>query len=173
MTKTFRLVRALLVAVVVAVLGLILAAPAQAAPPAKSIVPFMNCYWDNGNGTYTVSIGYNNKNNSVQTVPIGTNNRFVPGNQNRGQPTTFKVGTQNNAFIVTASAADVANDVNWFLTGNSVSIQTPVRCTTKPVSQVGSMRALGLALVLLVSIGLTVLYARTRHAADSHREVTS
>ena len=46
--------------------GLFLAAPAQAATPNMSIVPFMNCYWDNGNGTYTVSIGYNNKNTTTR-----------------------------------------------------------------------------------------------------------
>jgi hypothetical protein len=172
MTKTARVVRAVLVTVIVSAFGLILAAPAQAAPPANSIVPFMNCYWDNGNGTYTVSIGYNNKNKTVQTVAVGAQNKFVPGAVNRGQPTTFKVGVQNNAFIVTASAADVASDVNWFLTGNTVSIQTPVRCTTKPVSQIGSMRALGLALLLLVAIGLSVLYATNRHA-HPRREVTS
>ena len=67
MTKLTRLIRLLLASILVVPFVLFLAAPAEAATPNFSIVPFMNCYWDNGNGTYTVSIGYNNKNSSSQT----------------------------------------------------------------------------------------------------------
>jgi hypothetical protein len=162
MTKVSRLLRALLATAMVVPFVLFLAAPAQAAAPNKSIVPFMNCYWDNGNGTYTVSIGYNNKNSTNQTVLISTANRFTYGNANRGQPTLFLTGVRNNVFVMTASAADVSNGLNWSLTGNVVSIQTPIRCATKPVSQVGSMLALALAVLLLVVIGLTVLVVRNR-----------
>jgi hypothetical protein len=160
--RTARVVRALLATLLILPIVGFLAAPAQAATPTNSIVPFMNCYWDNGNGTYTVSIGYNNKNAASQTVPIGTSNRFTSGNQDRGQPTVFLAGVRNNVFAMTASAADVSNQLNWSLTGNEVSIQTPVQCSTKPVSQVGSLRALALALVLLVGTGLTVLLVKNR-----------
>lgn len=162
MTKAALLVRAALVAALALPLGLFLAGPAQAATPTKSIVPFMNCYWDNRDGTYTVSIGYNNKNSTSQTVLIGTTNHFTSGNANRGQPTVFLTGVRNNAFVMTASAADVKNDLNWSLTDNLVSIQTPVQCSTKPVSQVGDMRALALAVLLLAGTSLTVLLVRTR-----------
>jgi hypothetical protein len=163
MTKSSHVVRAMLATLMVLPFGIFLAAPAQAATPANSIVPFMNCYWDNRDGTYTVSIGYNNKNSTSQTVLIGTTNRFTSGNPNRGQPTVFLTGVRNNVFAMTASAADVDNALNWSLTGNLVSIQTPVQCSSKPVSQVGNMRALGLSVLLLVAIGLTGLYARNRH----------
>ena len=162
MTRTAALLRALLVAFLVVPLGFFLAAPAQAATPSKSIVPFMNCYWDNHDGTYTVSIGYNNKNSSSQTLPIGITNRFTSGNANRGQPTVFLTGVRNNVFAMTASAADVSNELNWSLTDNVVSIQTPVECATKPVSQVGNMRALAISVLLLVVTGLTVLAVRNR-----------
>jgi hypothetical protein len=162
MTKVSRLVRALFLAVLILPSGLVLAGPAQAATPNKSIVPFMNCYWDNGNGTFDALVGYNNKNATAQTIPIGTNNRFQPGLQNRGQPTVFAPGTQNNVFVVHASAADVSSSLNWYLTDNTVIISTPVKCATKPVSQVGNMRALGLALVLMVGSGLAVLYRKNR-----------
>lgn len=162
MTTIVRVTRAVLVSVMILPLGLLLAGPAQAATPTKSIVPFMNCYWDNHNGTYTVSIGYNNKNSTNQTLPIGTSNRFTSGNPNRGQPTVFLTGVRNNVFVMTASASDVDNELNWSLTGNEVSIQTPVQCSTKPVSQVGSLRALALSVALLVVTGLTVLTVRNR-----------
>ena len=74
---------------------------------------------------------------------IGATNRFHLGNANRGQPTLFLTGVTNNVFVMTASAADVSNGLNWSLTDNIVSISTPVHCATKPVPQVGNMRALG------------------------------
>jgi hypothetical protein len=158
------MLRALLATAIMVPFVLLLAGPAQAATPAKSIVPFMNCYWDNGNGTYTVSIGYDSKNSASQTVPIGTNNRFTSGNADRGQPTVFLTGVRNNVFVMTASAADVNNDLNWSLTGNEVSIQTPTQCSTKPVPQVGDLRALALGLLLLVGGGLAVLaFGNRRH----------
>jgi hypothetical protein len=162
MTLYARAVRALLVTCLVLPLGLFLAGPAQAATPNGSIVPFMNCYWDNGNGTYAASVGYNNKNSTTQTLPVGTSNRFQPGAQYRGQPTVFLTGIRNNVFVVNATAADVASGLNWYLTGNIVVISTPIKCATKPVSQVGNVKALGLSVVLLVMTSLTVLYVRNR-----------
>jgi hypothetical protein len=162
MTKSFSLARAALVVALALPFGLFLAAPAQAATPSQSILPFMNCYWDNHDGTYTVSIGYNNKNSTTQTVAIGTTNKFTSGNANRGQPTVFLTGVRNNVFVMTASAADVNNDLNWSLTGNVVSIQTPTQCSTKPVPQFGNIRALALAVLLLAGTSITVLILRNR-----------
>jgi hypothetical protein len=163
MTTAGSLVRALLVAFLAVPFGLCLAAPAQAATtPSKSIVPFMNCYWDNGDGTYDALVGYNNKNSTAQTIPVGTNNRFQPGAQYRGQPTVFQPGTKNNVFVVKATAADVSNGLNWYLTDNTVIISTPVKCSTKPVSQVGDMRALALAVLLFTGTGIAVLIAGNR-----------
>jgi hypothetical protein len=162
MTRSFSLVRVLLVAFLALPLGLFLAAPAQAATPSKSIVPFMNCYWDNGNGTYDALVGYNNKNTTSQTIAVGTNNRFQPGAQYRGQPTVFLPGVKNNVFVVHATAADVSNGLNWYLTDNTVVISTPIKCATKPVSQVGDARALVLALLLLIGTGITVLSVKNR-----------
>ena len=162
MTKSALVVRALLVTLLALPIGLIQSGSAQAATPSKSIVPFMNCYWDNGNGTYDALVGYNNKNSTTQTIPVGSNNRFQPGAQYRGQPTVFLTGVRNNVFVVKASAADVSNGLNWYLTDNTVIISTPVKCATKPVAQIGSIGALGVSVLLLVTTGLTVLYVRNR-----------
>ena len=162
MITAARLVRTLLVTAMIVPFGLFLAGPAQAATPSKSIVPFMNCYWDNGNGTYAALVGYNNKNATVQTIPVGTNNRFQPGAQYRGQPTTFKTGVNNNVFVVNATAADVSSGLNWYLTDNTVIISTPIKCATKPVSQVGNMLALALSVLVLFATGMTVLSIRNR-----------
>jgi len=135
---------------------------AQAAVPSGSLKPFLNCYWDNGDGTYDALVGYNNKNTTAQTILVGSNNRFQPGAQYRGQPTVFQPGIKNNVFVVKASAADVSNGLNWYLTDNTVIISTPVKCSTKPVPQVGDMRALALAVLVLAGTGLTVLTVRNR-----------
>jgi hypothetical protein len=56
------------------------------------IGPVLECVADNGDGTYTAHFGYNNENAYVVTIPIGPRNRFVPGAEDRGQPTTFQPG---------------------------------------------------------------------------------
>jgi LPS O-antigen subunit length determinant protein (WzzB/FepE family) len=43
-----------------------------------------------------------------------------------------------------------------------VIISTPIKCATKPVSQVGDTRALLLSLLLLIGSGITVLLVKNR-----------
>ena len=52
----------------------------------------MNCYWDNGNGTYDALVGYNNKNSTTQTIPVGTQQPLPARRPDRGQPTVFLTG---------------------------------------------------------------------------------
>lgn len=153
------MLRAALVAVLLA-LSFGVATPAQAAAPNGSITPFVNCIWDNGNGTVTASVGYRSSNAGTVTEPIGNNNRFSPGAQNRGQPTTFLTGTRNNVFAVTVTYQEIQNDINWYVTGNSVNVESIVWCQTKPVSVIGSVPALLLGIALTLAIGLPVMAAR-------------
>jgi hypothetical protein len=149
-------------------LALVVLAPAaSAAPINKTVTPFMNCYWDNGDGTVTVSVGYTSTNAGTVTIPVGPDNRVTPGAANRGQPTTFLHGTQNNAWAVTVGYAEIANDVNWYVTGNSVTVSTPNRCATKPVSQVGSVGALLVGAAALACGALAVGWHRRRRGRGS------
>jgi hypothetical protein len=51
----------------------------------------------------------------------------------------------------------------WHLGNNDAQVTaSTAACSTKPVPQVGDMRALALALLLLAGTGLTVLILRNR-----------
>jgi hypothetical protein len=121
-------------AVVVAGLLCLFAAPgAQAAGvPAGSVRPYLNCYWDNGDGTVTVSIGVTSTNAATVSVFVGTDNRVTQGAPDRGQPETFDPGTHNNVWAFTVTYAEINSGINWALTGNSVAVDAVNQCATKP-----------------------------------------
>jgi hypothetical protein len=83
---------------------------------APTVVPIAECIINHGNGTYTVRFGYENTTGSVVTIPVGLNNMFSVGAQNRNQPTVFQVGRVTNAFTVTfqTNGSDASN---WLLKG--------------------------------------------------------
>jgi RHS repeat-associated protein len=64
------------------------------------IHPIVECVENNGNGTYTAHFGYSNDNTYPVTVPVGLLNLFLPLPINRGQPTVFQPGRQQNVFSV-------------------------------------------------------------------------
>jgi hypothetical protein len=111
---------------------------AQAAVPAGSLKPFLNCYWDNGDNTVTVSIGVTSSNAGNVNVYVGTDNRVTLGAQDRGQPESFANGTQNNAWSFTVSYVEINAGINWQLSGNAVAVNAVTQCATKPQMAMGS-----------------------------------
>src|SRR5664279_579194 len=66
---------------------------AQAATvPAGSLKPFLNCYWDNGDNTVTVSLGVTSTNAGTVNLYVGPDNRVSQGAADRGQPESFANG---------------------------------------------------------------------------------
>lgn len=95
---------------------------------APTVAPILNCVMKNANGTYTAKFGYDNTTGAAIMIPVGANNSFTPGAQNRGQVTTFQPGRVNNAFSVTFTA-NGSNLGTWILKGpdgvtRSVNITT-------------------------------------------------
>ncbi|HKP95874.1 MAG TPA: hypothetical protein VJ385_08970 [Fibrobacteria bacterium] len=90
----------------------------------QHVIPGVESCRDNGNGTYTATWGYFNMNNYSVTIPIGTGNKFYPGNADRGQPTTFLVGERHNVFTTTYSGTELT----WILDGRTASVQS-CNCT--------------------------------------------
>jgi hypothetical protein len=168
MTRSFSLVRALLVAVLALPLGLFLAGPAQAAtyectPMAsdacKQLQPIAECVWDNQDGTQTVLWGWNNPTSDTAHIPASNKNNMSPGAEDQGQPTLFGPGRQRNVFITTSAGTWAS----WHLGNNDAQVDaSTAACSTKPVSQVGDLRALVLAILLLIGTGITVLLVRNR-----------
>lgn len=74
--------------------------------PAKqfggSIAPVYEGWWDNADGTKTALFGYYSRNTQEEVeVPLGPNNRFEPGDPDRGQPAHFLTSRQFGMFTVT------------------------------------------------------------------------
>jgi hypothetical protein len=82
-----------------------------------TVVPILECVQRNANGTYTARFGYDNSTGAAVTIPVGSNNYFTPGNQNRGQTTVFQPGRVVNAFSVTFTKGKNNNLAVWFLSG--------------------------------------------------------
>jgi hypothetical protein len=146
--------------------GLLAVAAVATAPAAEAaspnVTPFVNCYWDNGDTTYTVSLGADNAAKSTVTVPVGVDNRLSPGAQDRGQPTSFAAGVTNNAWVVTVTSAEVAGGLNWYLTGHAVDVRTPRLCASKPIPQDGNPLAVVVFGALTSLVGAAFLGERRR-----------
>ena len=78
------------------------------APPVtkgQTVTPVFEGWYRNPDGTYSLSFGYFNRNyEEVLEIPIGSDNFFEPGPQNRGQPTHFQPRRHWGVFAVTVSA---------------------------------------------------------------------
>jgi hypothetical protein len=123
-----------------------------AAVPAGSLKPFLNCYWDNGDNTVTVSLGVTSTNAGTVNVYVGADNRISQGAADRGQPESFVNGLHNNVWVFTVSYTEINAGINWQLSGNSVAVDAVTQCATKPqLAGTGNMVAV-LAFGLLATI---------------------
>ena len=56
------------------------------------VFPVLVNVQENQEGTFTAFFGYENKNDFAVCIPIGSENRFEPAPEDRGQPTAFQAG---------------------------------------------------------------------------------
>ena len=68
-------------------------------PPTDAVRIFVECV-TNGSTTFSARFGYLNENDVSVAIPVGSNNRFVPAPQGRGQTTVFAAGRVSPAFTV-------------------------------------------------------------------------
>ncbi len=92
--------------------------PATALP--LLVRPILECVTNNGSGKYSAYFGYLNENPIGALIPVGANNAFSPGQQSRGQPTTFEPGRTlywpEAAFKVDFNGSNLT----WTLNGQTV-----------------------------------------------------
>ncbi len=78
------------------------------APPStrgQTVTPVFEGWYQNPDGTYSLSFGYFNRNFAeVLEIPVGPDNFFEPGPANQGQPTQFQPRRQWGVFAVTVPA---------------------------------------------------------------------
>jgi len=77
-----------------------------------AVAPLMEGWYDNGDGTYTISFGYFNAN--VDTVRVGIEGSVMEPAEHSGlQPTTFLPGRHQGVFTVTIPESFREEDVWW------------------------------------------------------------
>ncbi len=88
-----------------------------------SVTPAYDGWYDNADGTHTFLIGYYNRNWNVDVdIPIGPNNKFEPGDPDRGQPTHFMPNRNFGMFTITVPKTfGAAERLWWTMTVNGVT----------------------------------------------------
>ncbi len=102
---------------------------------AFNITPFLTCVaYDPAAGMTTAYFGYESFEQSIITIPVGSDNRIIPDPPNRNQPTLFFPGYFEKAFRVTFSASSaVFLSFNGFaIPANSNSAACPATTNTAP-----------------------------------------
>ena len=115
--------------VVAAVAALAFIIPAAAGAQVRydrgqNVAPVYEGWEQNPDGTYTMVFGYMNRNyQEMPHVPVGADNRFEPGPEDRGQPTRFYPRRQQFVFRVQLPADWGEKDLIWTLTANGKTEQ--------------------------------------------------
>ena len=105
--------------------------PLQPKPPGGQdrVIPFLEGWYANEDGTYTISFGYlNQTRGDTVMIPLGEDNFLGLSQLDGMQPTTFYPGRQRGVFTVTLPAEMKDEDVWWNLrSGNGQLAIVPGR----------------------------------------------
>ena len=90
--------------------------PLQPSSPGnRTLAPFMEGWYANEDGTFSISFGYLNLNEDTLYIPVGENNFLEPAEFNGMQPTVFFPGHQRGLFTANLPAEMKDQDVRWTL----------------------------------------------------------
>lgn len=97
-------------------------------PGGLPIIPVLEGWIDNQDGTTSFSFGIINRNDEGVDIPLGEGNRIEPAKWDGIQPTHFPPGRSTGAFTVTVPNAERETDVWWYLkTGDNEELKVPGR----------------------------------------------
>jgi hypothetical protein len=122
------------VAIGVAGVGVVVAQAAQGKamplePPRKSggsITPAFEGWYQNPDGSYSLLIGYYNRNTAeMLDIPVGPNNMIEPGAPDQGQPTHFQTGRQWGVFVIKVPKDFGDKTVRWTIDANGERNSVP------------------------------------------------
>lgn len=95
-------------------------------PKGLGVSPNFEGWYQNPDGTYTLSFGYVNLNTEeILSIPVGENNKVEPGNFDQGQPTYFTPWRSFGVFTVTVPADFGDKRVTWTLEANGQRYSIP------------------------------------------------
>jgi hypothetical protein len=89
------------------------------------VVPYMEGWYDNGDGSVTVSFGYHNRNRETVTVPLGEQNRVEPAQLDGMQPEHYFPGRHHGVFAVTMPASMAGETVWWYIESAGQELSVP------------------------------------------------
>jgi hypothetical protein len=91
-----------------------------------SITPAFEGWYQNADGTYSLLIGYFNRNKSeTLDIPVGPDNRIEPGPVDQGQPTHFQTGRQWGVFVINVPKDFGTKVITWTITANGETQSIP------------------------------------------------
>lgn len=125
------------VAVLAAAAGSVLTGSAQAGQPplplepprerGLGITPAYEGWYANPDGTFTILLGYMNRNRSeIIDIPIGPNNRIEPGGPDFGQPTHFLTRRQYGLVPIVVPKDFGTKRITWTIAVNGETNAIPV-----------------------------------------------
>lgn len=92
----------------------------------ETVTPVFEGWYQNPDGTYSVSFGYYNRNREeVMEIPIGPSNFIEPGELNQGQPTHFQPRRHWGVFVVRVPADLGDQSVVWTLKNRGKTFSIP------------------------------------------------
>ncbi len=92
----------------------------------QSASPSFEGWYPNDDGTFSLSFGYFNRNyEQTLDVPIGPDNHFTPGPEDRGQPTHLLPRRHTGVFTVVVPADFDDRTLTWSLTAGGETFAVP------------------------------------------------
>ena len=96
----------------------------------SNIYPAFEGWYQNADGTFTLLIGYYNRNKKeVLDIPIGPENKIEPGGPDQGQPTHFEVGRGWGTIAIKVPKDFGDKKLVWTLTANGKTVSVPFGVT--------------------------------------------
>jgi hypothetical protein len=93
----------------------------------QSITGAFEGWFPNGDGTYSILLGYYNRNLKQELeIPAGADNRIEPGGPDQGQPTHFLAGRQWGVFTIRVPKDFGDRKLTWTLTANGKTTVIPM-----------------------------------------------
>src|SRR5262245_31547734 len=92
----------------------------------SNIYPAFEGWYKNDDGTFTLLIGYFNRNKKeTLDIPIGADNKIEPGGPDQGQPTHFEVGRGWGTIALKVPADFGTKKLTWTITANGKTVSVP------------------------------------------------
>ena len=108
-----------------------------------SITPAFEGWYKNDDGSFSLLIGYFNRNSKEPLdIPIGPNNKIEPGDPDQGQPTYFEVGRQWGVFVIRVPKDFGNKIIRWSVTANGETQSIPL--TLNPGYPITPFKELGM-----------------------------